>query len=77
MADSNDKIDIALGLAHFAAAASATVIAALHRGKPVDDKMVKHLLSTLATAAAESPEEAAGYFRSIAELLSGSHYEGG
>lgn len=77
MSKLEDQADTALALAHFAATASATVIAALHRGKPVDDKMVKHLLKTLATSSATAPEAAGPYFRKIAETLAGKHYEGG
>lgn len=67
----------AFAMAHFAATTAATLLAALHRGKSVDDKMVKHLLKTLSTASASAPEEASGYFQKLAETAAGKHYEGG
>jgi len=71
------QLDTALALSHFAASAAAVVVSALHRGKPVDDEMVKHLLKSLATASASAPVEAKFYFERVAETLAGKHYEGG
>ncbi len=68
------QLDTAFALSHFAAVSAATVISAIHRGKPVDDKMVQHLLKTLATAAASSPVETKAYFDQVAEALAGKHY---
>lgn len=71
------QLDTAFALSHFAATAAAVVVSALHRGKPVDDAMVKHLLSALASASASSPVETKSYFDKVAETLAGKHYEGG
>lgn len=69
------QVHTALALAHFAATAAATLTAALHRGRPVDDAMVTHLLQALASGKAVSPNEADSYFDKIAEVLAGKHYE--
>lgn len=72
-----DKADTALSLAHFAASPSAVLVAALHRGKPITDSDVQHLLKTLATASATAPEAASGLFQQLAETVAGKHYEAG
>jgi len=71
------QLETAFSMAHFAATASATIAAAMHRGKPIGDKEIKHLLKTLATAAATAPEETKSYFDNLAETLAGKQYEAG
>lgn len=71
------KLDTAYAMARFAATGTAVLIAAMHRGKPVTDSDVKHLLGVLASCAAEAPDEAEGAFQKLAELAAGKHYEGG
>ena len=66
----------ALELAHFAATGVAILASAAHRGKPIGDKEIKHLLRHLATAAANAPEQSKFYFDGIAEMLAGKQYEG-
>lgn len=78
MADkTRETADTALALAHFAASSTAVLIAALHRGQPIKDSDVQHLLRTLATAAASAPEAAKGLFDALANTVAGKHYEGG
>lgn len=78
MADgTNDKLDTAFELAQFAASAAAVVVAALHRGQPIGDVEVRHLLKNLATRAASAPESAREVFDGLAAVLAGKHYEGG
>lgn len=71
----NAKADTALALAHFAASSAAILVAALHRGKSVNDGDVKHLLHLLAAAKANAPEMSGGLFDRLAETVSGKHYE--
>jgi len=77
MSDKTIKIDSSFELARFAASGVAVVIAALHRGKPIGTKEVKHLLGLLADCSAHAPEEARGVFDRLAETVAGKHYEGG
>lgn len=78
MADKTREVaDTAFALARFAASSNAIVVAALHRGKPIGDKEVQHLLKLLGTCEASAPDAAQGVFRALAETMAGKHYEGG
>jgi hypothetical protein len=68
------QIDTALGLAHFSAGAVAVVVAALHRGQPIDEKAITHLRGLLAKAAETAPAAAQSYFTAIGRTLEGRHY---
>lgn len=70
------QIDLALGLAHFSASATAVIVAALARGEPIDDKMIRHLLDLLQKGASTAPAAAATYFDSLRRTLEGKHYKG-
>ena len=71
------KTDSAFELSRFAASGVAVVIAALHRGKPIGDKEVQHLLKLLADCSAQAPDEARGVFDRLADTVAGKHYEAG
>lgn len=78
MADKTREVaDTALALAHFAASSTAVLIAALHRGKPITDSDVQHLLKALASGRAAAPDAAGGLFDQLAKTVAGKHYEGG
>lgn len=72
-----ERSETAFAMAHFAASTAAVVASAMHRGKPIKDKDIKHLLKTLATCAASAPEQAASYFDALAAILAGKHYKDG